>query len=87
MVILVALLATILAYATDYHRLSRRGMREAADYGMEGFLYVPVAEAAATEDLSHHFVLMVFYAPANRIDRVVFGGPVPLRGVLWRLSG
>jgi hypothetical protein len=84
---LVALSGLLLAYIGSYHRLSRRGMREAPEYGISGFLYVPVAEAAASEDLSRHHALAIFYAPLNWIDRAAFGAPGPCDCIMWRLSG
>jgi hypothetical protein len=77
----------LVAYLTSYARLSRGGVHEAELYGLDGFLYVPFEEAAATEDLSRHHFLRILYTPANRIDQAIFDGPAPVSGILWRLSG
>jgi hypothetical protein len=84
----VALMAVVMAYVSSYYRLSRRGMREAPEYGVPGgFLYVPFEEAARHHDLSRHYALRIFYAPLNWLDRTILGAPPPAGGILWRLSG
>ena len=55
LIVLVALTCLLLSYMMSYYRLSRRGMSEAKDYGIAGFLYVPFTEAAASEDLTRHY--------------------------------
>ena len=85
--VLVALACLLCAYAASYYRLSRRGMREAADLGIDGFLYVPSGEAAASEDLTRHYALATFYSPLNWIDRAISGAPSPWISIMWRLSG
>ncbi|WP_169978758.1 hypothetical protein [Tautonia rosea] len=87
LILLVAVSALVLSYPVSYHRLSRRGLQEAEIYGIEGFLYVPFEEAAASEDLSRHYALKAIYTPANWIDRTIFGGPYPTLCIIWRLSG
>lgn len=87
MMIAVTFTAVAMSYVSSYYGLSRRGMREAVDYGIPGFLYVPVEEAAKHEDLSWHYALMIFYAPLNCLDRSLFGAPAPAICVMWRLSG
>ena len=82
----IVLLAIPMSYVGSYYRLSRRGIREAQANGEQGFLYVPIDEAVATEDLTLHNRLMVFYAPLNWVDCEFFGGMSPIRGVIWRLS-
>jgi hypothetical protein len=83
----VVLAAFVLAYLGSYYRLSRRGLREAAEYGLAGFLYVPYQEAAEHEDLSRHYVLMTWYAPLNWLDRSLFGSPGATICIIWRPSG
>jgi len=80
-------LLLVLAYAGSYHHLSRRGLSEGVDYGVDGFLYVPFQEAQATEDLSRHLWLARFYAPANWVDRRFFGGAGPVECIMWRIRG
>ena len=87
LIILVAISSAILAYVGSYYRLSRRGMDEARDYGLPGFLYVPFAAASASEDLRPHYALAYFYSPLNWVDRAVFGVPSPWIYITWRLSG
>jgi len=85
--VLVALCSLLMAYAGTYYHLSRRGMHEAREFGIPGFLYVPFAEAAESEDLTRHYALATFYAPLNRVDRAIFGAPSPWISIMWRLSG
>lgn len=86
--LVVGLLATgiFLSYVGSYYWLSRRGMREAKVSKMPGFLYVPLDEAAATEDLSEHYRRTTFYAPLNWLDVELFGGERPIGNVIWRLT-
>ena len=76
----------LVPYAGSYYYLSRRGMREARAYNMVGFLYVPADEVFATRDLSRHDFLMQLYAPLNWLDRTLFGGGAPVRGITWGFS-
>jgi hypothetical protein len=85
--IVVAVSSFVLAYVGSYYRLSRRGMLEATEYGVPGFLYVPIEEASASEDLSRHYAFAMAYAPLNWIDRNIFGAPPPAWCIMWRLSG
>ena len=90
LIVAIAALSLGLAYGATYYRLSRRGMREASAVGVPGFLYVPVQEAAAAEDLTRHYWLTTFYFPANWIDQHLFGDPLrksPTICIMWRLSG
>ncbi len=84
--VLIAVCALVSVYVGSYYRLSRRGMREAAANGMAGFLYIPLEGAVAKEDLTDHYRLAAFYGPINWIDRALFGGDDPLRGILWHLE-
>ncbi|HWE35693.1 MAG TPA: hypothetical protein VG406_03910 [Isosphaeraceae bacterium] len=86
LMVVVALVALALAYVTSYAFLRRRGLREAAESGAPGFLYVPFAEAAAHEDLTKHYIFMFLYVPLNELDRRFFGGPAPVICIMWRLS-
>jgi len=78
MLVAVVVLAAMSAYVSSYHRLSRRGMREAADHGLPGFLYTPAADAVATGRLGRHHLLVIVYAPANWTDRLLFEGQAAL---------
>jgi hypothetical protein len=83
--LLIVAVALASAYVGSYYRLSRRGIHEAAEYGMGAFLYVPMEEARRTEDLATHHRLAQFYAPLNWIDRRCFDGQPASRGILWHL--
>ena len=88
MMIWVVVAAMAMTYVISYYQLSRRGIREAADFGITGFLYVPVSEAAARQATPPwHYVLALVYAPLNWIDQNLFGAPPPASGIMWRLSG
>ncbi len=85
MLITVVLLSIVFSYAGTYYRLSRRGMAEAVECNIVGFFYVPLADLA-DEDLSKHHRCRTFFAPANWIDRKLFGGEYPAIGILFHLS-
>jgi hypothetical protein len=87
MMLTVAWAALVLSYLSSYYRLLRRGVREAALYGIPGILYVPFEEAGEHEDLSRHCALMTWYAPLNWLDRTLLGTPSPTICLMWRLSG
>jgi hypothetical protein len=74
------------AYVGSYYRLSRRGVKEASQYGMDGFLYVPWNEVERSGDLTRHYKLARLYAPANWVNCQFFGGAGPIQGITWRLS-
>jgi hypothetical protein len=80
------LASVVMAYAGAYYRLSRRGMEEAAVYGLPGFFYVSAEEVMTTEDLSTQRRWCLFFAPANWVDQCVFGGPAPIQDIMFRLS-
>ncbi len=82
----IALLAVSMSYAAAYIRLSQRGIEEAATHGLEGFLYVPLDEVMASENLSVQRRWCIFFAPANWVDRHMFGGPDPVTDILFRIS-
>ncbi|AGA24738.1 hypothetical protein Sinac_0290 [Singulisphaera acidiphila DSM 18658] len=84
---IVIVCSLMFTYAGSYYRLSRRGMHQAQEFGLPGFLYVPFEDAAASENLTWHYTLATFYAPINWIDRAVFGAPSPWISITWRLSG
>jgi hypothetical protein len=86
MLINALLVGVLVFYTSSYYFLSRRGMNEAATYGMDGFLYVPAADVFATENLSGHHSRCRIYAPLNWLDRTMFGGPTPVTGIMFRLS-
>jgi hypothetical protein len=84
--IAVAGLSLVIAYVGSYERLKQRGLREAADYGYPGFLYVHIEEAGAARDLSCHLAWARFFEPLNFLDRNVLSGPTHWVSFLWRLS-
>jgi hypothetical protein len=85
-ILAVAVTALLIAYFVSYYRLSRRRMREAAEFGIAGFLYVPVEDVAESKGLLMHSTLMVLYAPANWLDHKLLGTPGPTI-CLMRLTG
>jgi hypothetical protein len=85
LMVLCIVLGLLFAYVGSCYRLSRRGMREAEEIKLEGFFYIPIADAAAGHDRRHYW-LMVFFAPANWVDQRVFGAPGPASSVMWGLS-
>ena len=81
------LLIAAIVYVGSYSWLSRRGMREAPEYGLAGFLYLPAAEVMKSESLSLHHCLSFFFAPLNWADRLITGADGPVDCIMWRLSG
>jgi hypothetical protein len=92
MMVAVILAALALSYVSSYYHLSRRGMREASIYGIDGFFYVPFSEITAKIKagefpFSKNYALRRWYAPLNWIDRMLFGGKVAASSFSYRLSG
>jgi hypothetical protein len=76
-----------LAYLGSYHRLSRRGMREARIISLLGFLYVSLEEVAVSKgDLARHHRLATFYSPLNWLDHHLFGSETPTLHAHWRIG-
>jgi hypothetical protein len=84
--LVVAVTGVLTAYVVTYYRLSRRGMREAAELEMPGFVYVSAEDTTEKSALSIHTAFMVFYAPLNWLDRKLLGTPGPTI-CFMRLSG
>jgi hypothetical protein len=78
MFIAIAVLSVGMCYAGAYYRLSRRGLKEVAPYGLRGFFYVPADEVMASRDFTAQLWCCAFFAPANWVDRHLFGGPQPI---------
>jgi hypothetical protein len=74
------------AYVGTYYRLRTRGLAEAKEWGVVGFYYVPLDKALHRHDLSSHYRLRTLFAPANFVDRNVFGGPSPGAGFMRGLN-
>ena len=83
---LAVVLVLFAVYVGTYYHASRRGMREAKQFNMCGFLYVPAEEVFARQDLSRHYAMAQIYAPLNWVDREVFGADGPARCILFGLS-
>lgn len=76
---LAVLVCLLTSYGTCYYRISRARMAEAAETGLEGFFYVPMDDIVAANDLTaRHYLLALFFAPANMVDHFVFGAPEPV---------
>jgi hypothetical protein len=86
MMLAVAVTAVLTAYFVSYYRLSRRGMREAAESGVPGLLYVSAEEATGTRGLLMHSTFILLYAPLNWVDHKFLGTPGPTT-CFMRLSG
>ncbi len=85
MFVALTLLSVTMAYAGAYYRLSRRGIEDAAVYGLSGFFYVSADEVMASEDLTTQRRWCLFFAPANWVDQLVFGGPQPIENIMFHL--
>ena len=58
-----------------------------AIWGVEdGFFYIPSGENLSDEDIRKHHRRAWFLAPANWVDRTLFGGPSPYRGGIRGLA-
>jgi hypothetical protein len=80
------LLVLFAPYLGSYAYLSRRGMREAQQYGMKSFLYMPAQEATGYEEMRRHYRLAAFFAPVNELDQALFGADAPVRCIYFGLS-
>lgn len=85
--VIAPLCLVLLLYTGSYYYLSRRGDAEAQRYGMKGFLYVPLEEVLASEDLSTHYLLKTLYYPINVLDMELFNGPAPSGCIMFHLGG
>jgi hypothetical protein len=79
-------ICALMAYGGSYYRISRRSLAELKPYDIEGFLYVPADEVFRAKNLETHYRWVMFYAPANWIDQSIFGGPPPVRSIMFDLS-
>ncbi len=86
MFIAIAVLSVGMCYASAYYSLSRRGLREVTPYELKGFFYVPAAEVMASRDFTAQLWCCAFFAPANWVDRHLFGGSYPVTDILFHLS-
>jgi hypothetical protein len=85
-VLLMVIVGSLAGYAGSYAHFSRRGMAEARSVGWPGFFYVPMQEVGPNSPgWWQHCRLVDFYAPANSIDRALFGAPHPVTGITWGL--
>src|SRR5579883_1141903 len=83
----IALLSLVFSYVGSYYRLSRRSMREDANYGFDAIVYVPFEEIDSKEGISRHYALMWIYHPLNWIDQRLFKTPGPAGCFMMHLSG
>lgn len=70
-------LLVLFCYGATYYCLTRRERGRIAEYGIKGVLYVPVDEVIKTKDLTRHYRLAIFFAPANWVDTSFFNGNGP----------
>jgi hypothetical protein len=80
------LLGLLFAYLGSYYRISRRGMEEAAEMEIKGFLYMPIQELETDKRMIKHYSLSAFYLPANLLDQAFTGAPGPVKCILWTLD-
>jgi hypothetical protein len=79
--------AVLTAYVGVYAHLSRRGQAEARAADYPAFFYVPLSELGPDgAGLERHHRRAAWFAPANSIDRSVFGGLRPAGRVAARES-
>ena len=77
----------IAVYVIAYINLRNRSIRETQRFNLtEGMLYDSVENLEKSHDLStHHFRSRIF-APLNTVDRLMFGGKAPIRGIMFDLQ-
>ncbi len=80
------LCGAVAIYVGSYVALRNRSIQQASQLGVDGLLYDSVNHIAITEDLGTHHVLSYLFAPLNVIDQVLFGGPAPIRCMLFDIS-
>lgn len=73
------------AYVISYLTLRNRGIRETEKVQSDGFLYDTWDNVERTHDLRRHHVRAWLFAPLNLLDQQFFGGPEPIRCILFDL--
>lgn len=66
------------AYVATYVTLRNRSLREMGKFGVDGLLYDSADTVFRTHDMSDHNFRRLLFAPANYVDRKLFGGPGPV---------
>lgn len=93
--LLAIVLLLLLGYSFSYLIVSRRGIEEAAEYGLEGIVYVRLDRILDPEnnsadvrnaDWQSHVARSRLYYPAWLIDHLVFGTPEPILPPLVNLE-
>lgn len=82
----VLLFVALVAYASSYAALRARSLRQTAEFGLSGMLYVDAETVFERKSLGGlHHVLSVLYSPANFIDCMLFNGKSTIHGFAFDL--
>ena len=82
----VLLFVALVAYASSYAALRARSVRQTAEFGLSGMLYVDAESVFERKSLGGlHHVLSVLYSPANFIDCMLFNGKSAIHGFTFDL--
>lgn len=76
----------LVTYSVIYVTLRNRGLREWKPYDTDGFLYDSTERVLRTHDMSIHEFRYRLFAPANYVDRNLFGGPHPIACLLMDID-
>ena len=75
-----------MSYLSAYLMLRHRSISENRQYNSDGMLYDSVEHVEQTHDLRTHHFLSILFAPLNLLDQQLFGGPPPVRCMMFDLS-
>ena len=83
-----AVIATLfVSYLGTYAIFYRRGVAEAEQYGLDYFVYVPMADVIAAKAMTRpHELLGPIFDPVNHLHRQWFGGRAACRCIMFGLS-
>lgn len=74
------------AYVATYVTLRNRSLREMGKFGADSFLYDSADTVFRTHDMSDHNFRRLLFAPANYVDRKLFGGPSPVICIMFDIE-
>ena len=83
---LVCLVCLAMGYFGAYVILRNRGIREMNELGSIGILYDSVENVEKSHDLQTHHFRKRLFTPLNLLDQQLFGGPAPIKSILFELS-
>jgi hypothetical protein len=84
LLIVLALGPPVLAYVGSYYILSRRGFREADQYGFKGFYFVTPVYGGASERANQQ--RFQFYWPLIQLDILLGTGRHPAADPMWGMA-